>query len=196
MEHKTLRLKHGIGYEGEDDSEEELDIWGQLEKEEKVEAKKKTLKETFVRERTGCSYKGTPEPILMAGEVIPGFEKFTNYVNGVKKANVTEVFADASVEELIVTEEEPKEDTVTPKVKATDGQNEKLDLEAYILNSIIDLFYDDYNVSLTALFKTDDLFYSKMNAMKSNFAYLCDVLPNDYSVCDDHFMHIFYINST
>ena len=31
--------------------------------------------------------------------------------------------------------------------------------------------------------------------MKSDFAYLCDVLPNDYSVCDDHFMHIFDINS-
>ena len=30
--------------------------------------------------------------------------------------------------------------------------------------------------------------------MKSNFAYLCDVLPNGYSYCDDHFMYIFDIN--
>ena len=60
----------------------------------------------------------------------------------------------------------------------------------------MDLFYDDYNVSLTALFETDDLFYFKINAMKSDFAYLCDVLPNGYSICDDHFMHMFDINST
>ena len=60
----------------------------------------------------------------------------------------------------------------------------------------MDLFDDDYDISLTALFETDDLFYYKMNAMKSNFAYLCDVLPNGYSVCDDHFMHMFDINST
>ena len=31
--------------------------------------------------------------------------------------------------------------------------------------------------------------------MNSNFAYLCDVLPNGYVVCDDHFMHMFDINS-
>ena len=31
--------------------------------------------------------------------------------------------------------------------------------------------------------------------MKSYFAYLCDVFPNGYSVCGDHFMHMFNINS-
>ena len=46
------------------------------------------------------------------------------------------------------------------------------------------------------LFDTDDVFFSKFNAMNSNFAYLCDVLPNGYTVCDDHFMHMFDINST
>ena len=60
----------------------------------------------------------------------------------------------------------------------------------------MDVFYDDYDVSFAALFETDDLFYSKVNAMKSDFAYLCDVSPNGYSVCDDHFMHMFDINST
>ena len=30
--------------------------------------------------------------------------------------------------------------------------------------------------------------------MKSDFAYLCDVLPNGYYYCDDHFMHIIDIN--
>ena len=60
----------------------------------------------------------------------------------------------------------------------------------------MDVFYDDYDVSFTTLFKTDDLFYSKVNAMKYDFAYLCDVFPNGYSVCDDHFMHMFDINFT
>ena len=59
----------------------------------------------------------------------------------------------------------------------------------------MDVFYDDYDISFAALFEIDDLFYSKVNAMKSNFAYLCDVFPNGYSVCDDNFMHIFDINS-
>ena len=49
--------------------------------------------------------------------------------------------------------------------------------------------------SLAALFETDDLFYFKVNAMKSDFAYLCDVFPSGYSICDNHFMHMFDINS-
>ena len=80
-------------------------------------------------------------------------------------------------------------------MKTTDDQYEKLDLKAYILNSIMDVFYDDYDVSFAALFETNDLFYFKVNAMKSDFAYLCDVFPNGYSVYDDHFMHMFDINS-
>ena len=60
----------------------------------------------------------------------------------------------------------------------------------------MDVFYDDYDVSFAALFETDDLFYSKVDAMKSDFAYLCDVSPSGYSICDDHFMHMFDINST
>ena len=39
-----MRLKHEIGCEGDDDSDGELDIWGHLEKEERVEGKKKILK--------------------------------------------------------------------------------------------------------------------------------------------------------
>ena len=46
------RLKHGIGYGEEDGSDTELDIWDQLDKEEKIEAKKGTLKITFFREGT------------------------------------------------------------------------------------------------------------------------------------------------
>ena len=137
-----------MGYDREEDSEGEFDIWDRIEKEEEIESKKKTLWETFTREGTSCSYKGTPEPILVAGEVIPGFEIFTEYVNGVEKEDVIKFPTD--LEELIVVEEEPKEDTTTPKVKSIDDQNEELDLEAYVLNSIMDLFYDDYDVFFTA----------------------------------------------
>ena len=59
----------------------------------------------------------------------------------------------------------------------------------------MDIFYDDFDMSVENLFDTDDLFFSKVNAMKYDFAYLCDVLPNSYSICNDHFMHMFDINS-
>ena len=94
----------GIGYGEENDSDTELDIWGQLDKEAEVEAKKKTLKMTFFREGTKYPYQGTPEPILMAGKVIPGFEIFAYYVNRGKRAVVNE--APVIVEELIMDEEE------------------------------------------------------------------------------------------
>ena len=129
----------------------------------------------------------------MAWEVIPGIEIFTDHVDRGKRTVADE--APVIVEELIVAEEEPKEDVATPEVKTADDQDEELDLKAYVLNSIMDDFYDDYDVSFAALFETDDLFYSKVNAMKLDFAYLCDVFPNGYSVCDDHFMHMFDINS-
>ena len=51
------------------------------------------------------------------------------------------------MEELIVAEEEPEEDVAIPEVKTNNDQNEELDLEAYVLNSIMDVFYDDYDVS-------------------------------------------------
>ena len=53
----------------------------------------------------------------MAGEVIPGFEIFAEYVDKVKKANIVEASVD--VKELIVAEEEPKEEVATPDVKTT-----------------------------------------------------------------------------
>ena len=63
------------------------------------------------------------------------------------------------------------------------------------LTSILDVFYDDIDILVANLFDTYDLFFSKVNVMNSNFTYLCDVLPNGYAVCDDHFMHMFHINS-
>ena len=81
------------------------------------------------------------------------------------------------------------------ELKNTADQEEKCDFASFVLNSILDVFYDDFDMSVENLFDTDNLVFLKVNAIKSNFAYLCDVLPNDYSVCDDHFMHIFDINS-
>ena len=156
---ETPRLKHGIGYSEEDSSETELDIWDQLDKKAKIEAKKGTLKITFFREGTKYPYQGTPEPILMAGEVIPGFEIFADHVDRGKQTVADE--APVIVEELIVAEEEPKEDVAIPEVKATEDQDEELDLEAYVLNFIMDVFYDDYDVSFAAFFETDDFFILK-----------------------------------
>lgn len=45
------------------------------------------------------------------------------------------------------------------------------------------------------MFNIDYLFYSKVNAIKSNLVYLCDVFPNGYSICNDHFIYMFNINS-
>ena len=98
------------------------------------------------------------------------------------------------VEELVQVKE-PKEDIPIVELKDTVDQEEECDFASYILNSILNVFYDDFDMSMADLFDTDDLFFSKVNAMKLNFTYLCDVLPNSYSICDDHFLHMFDINS-
>ena len=60
----------GIGYE-EEGSDEDLDIWGLLDKEAKADAKKKTIETAFFKVGTNYPYQGTQEPILMAGRIIP-----------------------------------------------------------------------------------------------------------------------------
>ena len=63
---------------------------------------------------------------------------------------------------------------VTMEPKEAGDHNEELDFEAFINNSFIDVFYDDdFDVSLTNLFETDDLFFSKVDAMKSEFTAMC-----------------------
>ena len=81
------------------------------------------------------------------------------------------------------------------ELKNTVDQEKECDFASYVLNSILDVFYDDFDMSMANLFDTDDLFFIKVNAMKYDFTYLCDMLPNSYSVCDGHFMHMFDINS-
>ena len=87
------------------------------------------------------------------------------------------------------------EDIATMGLKDANDQNKESDFETFIHNSFIDAFYDDFDVSLANLFEADDLFFFKVDVMKSEFAYLCDVFPNGYSICNDHFMHMFDINS-
>ena len=55
---KVPRLKHGIGYGEEDGSDIELDIWDQLDEEAKIEAKKGTLKITFLGKAPSTHIKG------------------------------------------------------------------------------------------------------------------------------------------
>ena len=71
--------------------------------------------------------------------------------------------------------------------KVADDQQKECDFESYVLDSILDVFYDDVDISIAHLFEIDDIFFSKVNAINSNFAYLCDIFPNGYSICDDNF---------
>ena len=139
---------------------------------------------------TNYPYSGKPEPLLIADKLIPEFEIFAEEMDGVREPVVKETV----VEELVLNEE-PEEVKPAPKQKEADDQEGECDFASFIFNNIIDVFYDDIDISVGNLFDTNDLFFSKVNAMSSNFAYLCDVLPNDYAVCDDYFMHIFDINS-
>ena len=90
---------------------------------------------------------------------------------------------------------EPKGDISILKMKKVVDQERDYNFESFLFKSIIDIFYDDLDVSLSNMFNTDNLLCLKVNAINSNFTYLCDVFANGYFVYDDHFMHIFNINS-
>ena len=152
--------------------------------------KKKALWETFVEEGANYPYTGKPESLLIADKLVPEFEIFTEEVNEIRESVVEE----AVVEELMLSEE-PEEVIPAAEQKKADDQEEECDFTSFVLNGILDVFYDDIDISVVNLFDTNDIFFSKVNAMNSNFAYLCDVLPNGYAVCDDHLMHMFDINS-
>ena len=79
--------------------------------------------------------------------------------------------------------------------KVVDDEQNECNFESYVLYSILDVFYDDVDISIAHLFEIDDIFFSKVNTINSDFAYLYDVFPNGYLVCDDYFMHMFDINS-
>ena len=127
---------------------------------------------------------------MIAEKLVPSFEIFTEEVNGIKKLIIEEPV----VEELVQIEES-EGDIPTVELKDTIDQEEECDFASYVLNSILDIFYDDFDMFVENLFDTDNLFFSKVNAMKFDFTYLCDVLPDGYSVYDDHFMYMFDVNS-
>ena len=144
-----------------------------------------------MEEGTNYPYTGKPEPVMIADKLVSGFEIFTEEMNEIREP----VAKEAVIEELMLSEE-PEEVIPAPERKEADDQKGERDFASFVFNNIIDVFYDDIDISVGNLFDTDDLFFSKVNAMNSDFAYLCDVLPNCYTVCDDHFMHMFDINST
>lgn len=127
---------------------------------------------------------------MIDDKLVPRDEVLVEEVNGIREPIVIE----AVVEEL-GPDEEPEEVITTAEQKKADDQEEECDFASFVFNNILDVFYDDVGISVANLFDTDDLFFLKVNAMNYNFAYLCDVLPNGYAVCDDHFMYMFDINS-
>ena len=92
-----------------------------------------------MEEGIGYQYKGTPEPLMLARKLVPKFEIFANYVNRVKEA----VIKEAIVEELALPLES-KEDIAPVKLKDAAGQEEELDFKTYVVNSIMDVFYNDF----------------------------------------------------
>ena len=142
-----------------------------------------------MEEGTNYPYTDKPDPLLIADKLIPEFEIFAEEVNGIREPIVKE----AVVEELVPSEE-PEEAIPAVKQKKADDQEKECNFASFILNNILDVFYDDIDISVANLFDTDDLFCSKVNAMNSNFGYLFDVFPNCYAICNDDFMHMFDIN--
>ena len=152
-------LKYGVGYHGDDDSKEEDEVEVESRKNRaRTKLKKKALWEIFVEEGTNYPYTGNPKLLVVAREVISGFEIFTEYVNGVKiGTNDAEVI----VEELLI-DPESKEYITAPELKDVVDQEKELDFETYVLNSIMDVFYDDLDVSFANLFETNDVFLLKL----------------------------------
>ena len=127
---------------------------------------------------------------MLAGKEVSRFEIFVEFVNRLK----TETAKKEAIMEELAMELESNKGIAAMGLKDADDHNKESDFETFIYNSFIDAFYDDFDVSLANLFEADDLFFSKVDAIKYEFAYLCDVFPNGYSICNDHFMYMFDIN--
>ena len=106
---------------------------------------------------------------MIAEKLVPDFEIFVEQVKEIKEPTIEKPI----VEELIQTLES-EHDIPAVEQKVTGDQQKEHDFESYVLDSILDVFYDDVDVSLANLFDTDDLFFSKINAMKFDFSYFCD----------------------
>ena len=65
------------------------------------------------------------------------------------------------VEELVLGPES-EGDIVAMGLKDVVSLEEELNFKTFVQNSIIDVFYDDFDVSSASLFETDDLFFQKL----------------------------------
>ena len=68
------------------------------------------------------------------------------------------------------------------------------ELDAFIENALIDVFYSDDVIS-SELFEDEDAFLAKVNDITTNFAYLCDVYPDGTVHLNDHTISMFNVNS-
>ena len=71
------------------------------------------------------------------------------------------------------------------------------ELDEFIKSSLVDLFYESVEIDVITsdLFEDDSVFLSKVNDMNTDFAYLCEILPDGTVHCIDHTISIFNINS-
>ena len=102
---------------------------------------------------------------MVAERLVPSFKIFAEEVNVIKKPIVEE-----PVVEELVQAEEPKKGIPAVELKNTIDQEEKCDFASYVLNNILDIFYDDFDMSVANLFDTDDLFFLKVNAKSHSFS--------------------------
>ena len=91
---------------------------------------------------------------MIIEKLVPNFKIFAEEVNGIKEVIVEEPM----VEELIQASG-PEEDIPIVEQKITDDQQKEHDFESYVLDSILDVFYDDVDISIAHLFETDDIFF-------------------------------------
>ena len=138
VEPKVPILKYGLGY--------------QKNKKAKGKAKKQTPWEMFMEEGANYPYTSNPNSLMVVDKLVPSFEIFTEYMNQTKEC----VCKKPVVEELVQSTELKDKISATEIKKVADEEVE-CDFESFIFKSIIDVFYDDLDVSLSNLFNTDDV---------------------------------------
>ena len=154
VERKVLILKYGVEYHRDDDFEEGNKVGIESGKEKpRTELKKESLWETFVNEGTRYPYEGALNPLMIVKKLVPGFDIFIEHLNGIKEVVIEEPI----VEELVLTPESG-EDIPAMKLKDIADLKKELNFESYVIESIMDVFYNDLDVSFPHLFETDDLF--------------------------------------
>ena len=152
-------------------------------------AKDKGKQTVFVSENSLIRYKGQPEEWESNGIKKPGFEIFADVIASMDKGKEQEE------EEITVAQIEQILKNVRLEAEAASCT----DITAFIESSIDDILFDDVFVSddvCTAnLFESDDVLNTKLNVMKSNFAYLFDVYPDGDVHFIEPYMSIFDIHS-